>query len=161
MIADLYKVSLDEIIKAGNPSTGEALILKNIALGDMDYKENSVNDLINLAPYLKASILEDLSKKLDINGINISGIVELAKYLNDKNFIDMLEKVECIEKIDFMEKLIPVLSNDSLENVFARILEGRVDYYLIKTLKIYAPYLTSQIEAAVIEGILPREVLYY
>lgn len=161
-IADLFNVSLDELIRSGSPSTSEAHILTNIALGKDVSQNNNINDLINLAPLLKPSLLEKLSDKLSNDGINISGIVELAKYLNDESIVNMLEKVN-IEDADnkFIEKLIPILNNESLENIFAKIIEGKIDYKLIKTLRPYAPYLTNQIEAAVIEGALPYEVLSY
>ena len=161
-IADLFNVSLDELIRSGSPSTSEAHILTNIALVKDVSQNNNINDLINLAPLLKPSLLEKLSDKLSNDGINISGIVELAKYLNDESIVNMLEKVN-IEDADnkFIEKLIPVLNNESLENIFAKIIEGKIDYKLIKTLRPYAPYLTNQIEAAVIEGALPYEVLSY
>ena len=161
-IADLFNVSLDELIRSGSPSTSEAYLLTNIALGKDVSQNNNINDLINLAPLLKPSLLENLSIKLSNDGINISGIVELAKYLNDESIVNMLEKVN-IEDADnkFIEKLIPVLNNESLENIFAKIIEGKIDYKLIKTLRPYAPYLTNQIEAAVIEGALPYEVLSY
>lgn len=90
----------------------------------------------------------------------MSGIVELAKYLNDESIVNMLEKVDLSTADNrFMEKLIPVLNNDSLESIFAKIIDGKLDYRLIKSLRQYAPYLTNQVEAAVIEGALPNEVL--
>ena len=159
-ISDLFNVSLDELIRSGEPSTTEAIILTNIALGNEVKESNNIKDLINLAPLLKPSLLEKLANRLNDDGIDISGIVELAKYLNDESIVNMLEKVD-LNNADneFIEKLIPVLNNDSLETIFARILDGKMDYRLIKTLRPYAPYLTSQIEAAVIEGVLPNEVL--
>ena len=159
-IADLFNVTLDELIRSGEPSNSEALILTNIALGNEVKENNNINDLINLAPLLKPSLLEKLSNKLNDDGIDISGIVELAKYLNDESIVNMLEKVHLSTADNqFMEKLIPVLNNDSLESIFAKIIDGKLDYRLIKSLRQYAPYLTNQIEAAVIEGALPNEVL--
>ena len=159
-IADLFNVTLDELIRSGEPSNSEALILTNIALGNEVKENNNINDLINLAPLLKPSLLEKLSNKLNDDGIDISGIVELAKYLNDESNVIMLEKVHLSTADNqFMEKLIPVLNNDSLESIFAKIIDGKLDYRLIKSLRQYAPYLTNQIEAAVIEGALPNEVL--
>ena len=49
-----------------------------------------------------------------------------------------------------------------LENIISKKdlpIDGKLDYRLIKSLRQYAPYLTNQIEAAVIEGALPNEVL--
>lgn len=159
-IADLFNVTLDELIRSGEPSNSEALILTNIALGNEVKENNNINDLINLAPLLKPSLLEKLSNKLNDDGIDISGIVELAKYLNDESIVNMLEKVDLSTADNqFMEKLMPVLNNDSLESIFAKIIDGKLDYRLIKSLRQYAPYLTNQVEAAVIEGALPNEVL--
>lgn len=159
-IANLFNISLDELIRSGEPSTGEALILTNIATGVEITNNNNIKDIINLAPLLKPSLLEKLSNKLNDDGIDLSGLLELARYLNDESIVKMLEKVDYRDiNNEFIEKLIPVLNNDSLESIFAKILDGKMDYRLIKTLRSYAPYLTSQIEAAVIEGILPLEVL--
>lgn len=64
-IADLFNVTLDELIRSGEPSNSEALILTNIALVNEVKENNNINDLINLAPLLKPSLLEKLSNKLN------------------------------------------------------------------------------------------------
>ena len=57
-IANLFNISLDELIRSGEPSTGEALILTNIATGVEITNNNNIKDIINLAPFLKPSLLE-------------------------------------------------------------------------------------------------------
>ena len=44
-------------------------------------------------------------------------------------------------------------------NVFEKILDGEMDWHLIRILLPYAEYLSSPLEAAVMEGALPWEAL--
>ena len=67
-IANIYEVSLTDLINSGNPTLGEYIILNNIANNNNDVIVNDLKDLENLAPLIKPSILERLSKK----GINFS-----------------------------------------------------------------------------------------
>ena len=60
---------------------------------------------------------------------------------------------------ELLEKLIPILDFGSREAIFHRILDGEIDWHFIKVLLPYADYLTSQIEAAVLAGVLPWEVM--
>ena len=70
-IANIYEVSLTELINSGNPTLGELLILNNIANKKEDVIVSDMKDLENLAPLIKPSILEKLSKNLADDGINI------------------------------------------------------------------------------------------
>ena len=60
---------------------------------------------------------------------------------------------------ELLEKFIPMLNHNSKEAIFQKILDGEMDWHFIKALLPYADYITTQIEAAVVAGALPWEVL--
>ena len=159
LIADIFGVSLDDLINSGEPTRGESLILGNIAIGNSDVIAESVADVVNLAPLLKPSILDKLSIGLNKKGIDISNIVSLAEYLNEDSVIALLENTTFDTISDeLIEKLMPILDEKSKSTIFQKILDGEMDWHLIKSLILYADYMTSQIEAAIIEGAIPWEV---
>lgn len=159
IIADIFQVSLDELISSGEPTRGEAAILESTARGKEAAPEE-VQDLLNLAPYLKPSILTRLSSGLANQGIDISHIVSLAEYLNDDGTAAMLENAG-FEQVSppLLEKLMPLLNNRSRYTVFQKILDGELDWHLIRLIILYSDDCSSQIEAAVVEGALPWEAL--
>lgn len=160
MIAELFHVTLDQLINYGGPTKGESSILKNVANGTDDIIAETITDIVNLAPLLKPSILAKLSHKFAKQGIDISNIVILAEYLNDDAILTLLESASFDTISDeLLEKFIPMLNYDSKEAIFQKILEGELDWHFIKDLLPYAEFLTTQIEAAVVAGALPREVL--
>jgi transcriptional regulator with XRE-family HTH domain len=160
LIADVFGVSLDDLINSGEPTRGESLILGNVALGNSDVIAESVADVVNLAPLLKPSILDKLSAGLSKKGIDISNIVSLAEYLNDDSVIALLENTTFDTISDeLIEKLMPILDEKSKSTIFQKILDGEMDWHLIKSLKPYADYMSDQIEAAIIEGAIPWEVM--
>ena len=159
-IADIFSVSLDELINSGEPTRAELKILGSVADGKKDIAADNINDIIGIAPLLKPSILGKLSDSLSKQGIDISSIVALSEYLNDENVIKLLENVT-LDKVDdvLLEKLMPVLDPKSKATVFQKILDGEMDYRFLSILIEYADYFTSQIEAAVVEGVLPWDAL--
>ena len=160
MIADLFHVTLDQLIGYGEPTHGESLILENVAMGKSDIVAENIADVVNLAPLLKPSILTRLSQQFEKKGIDISNIVVLAEYLNDESVIKLIENVTFDEISDeILEKFVPMLSYESKETIFQKILDGEMDWHFIKVLLPYAGYITTQIEAAVVAGVLPWEVL--
>ncbi|HBL85007.1 MAG: hypothetical protein A2Y17_07240 [Clostridiales bacterium GWF2_38_85] len=160
LIVEIFQVSFDELINSGEPTKGESSILSNIAKGSDDVLIHSISDVISLAPYLKPSILSKIASNFSKQGIDISNIVELAEYLNDESVMKLLENAT-FENIndELLEKLIPFLDEKSKGTVFERILDGDLDWHLLKTLWPYAEFISSQIEAAVLEGGLPDEAL--
>lgn len=160
MIAELFNVTLDQLIGYGEPTKGESSILKNVAKGNADIVAENIVDVVNLAPLLKPSILTKLSHQFEKQGIDISNIITLAEYLNDESVVTLIEKATFDEISDeLLEKFIPMLNHDSKEAIFQKILDGEMDWHFIKALLPYADYITTQIEAAVVVGVLPREVL--
>ena len=158
-IASIFDRTLDELIHAGGASAGEHLILKQVATGKTTMPVENAEELIALAPLLKPSTLAALSKNLEVKGIEISHIIELAEYLNDENVLDLLEKTDYEVSNELIEKLIPLLEDQSHHHLLQKILDGEVDWHLIKSLIPYADYMMELVEAAVIEGVLPWEAL--
>lgn len=159
-IGQIFQVSVEKLIHAGGPTPGEAAILGNIAIGSPLPSVKKAEDVVNLAPLLRPSTLEKLSASLARQGINISALVGLAQYLSDETVTVMLEKADCGQADEeLLEKLMPVLDEESRSTVFEKILAGKMDWHMIRVLLPYARYMTSHIEAAVLEGALPAEVL--
>ena len=160
VIAEMFGITLDRLISCGEPTAGESIILKSVAQGDEDIDAHNVADVVNLAPLLKPSVLAGISAKLEEQGIDISYIVELAEYLNDESVIRLIEKSN-LDGIgdELLEKLVPMLDVGSKDAIFQRILDGKMDWHFINVLLPYAGYMISQIEAAVVDGALPWEIM--
>lgn len=160
MIAELFGITLDKLIGYGEPTTGESSILKNVAKGDADVLAEDIADVVNLAPLLKPSVLTKLSRQFEKKGIDISNIIVLAEYLNDETVVKLIENAAFDEiSVELLEKFVPMLNHDSKEAIFQKILDGEMDWHFIKVLLPYADYITTHIEAAVVDGVLPRDAL--
>ena len=160
LIADIFQVTLDELIGSGEPTRSESRILSGVASGDEAVIAESIEDIVSLAPYLKPSVLTKLASGLLNQGIDISNIISLAEYLNDDGVISMLENAKFEEVgLELLEKLMPFLEAKSKYTVFQRILNGEMDWHLLRPLLLYSEGLDSQVEAAVVEGVLPWEAL--
>ena len=160
MIAEDFSITLDELISSGEPTRGESLILESVAKGDDSVTAESIEDIVSLAPYLKPSILTKLAAGLSRQGIDISNILALAEYLNDESVIDMLEKTsfEAVS-MELLEKLMPFLEPKSKYTIFQKILDGEMDWHLLRPIMMYTEGMESLIEASVVEGALPQEAL--
>lgn len=160
LIAEIFDITLDDLINSGDPTKGESKILSNIAMGNNDIVADDFSDIVNLAPILKPSVLTKLSENFSKQGIDISSIVDLAEYLNDKTVLALLENADfnSLDQ-DLLNRFLPILDNESKSVIFEKILDGEIDWHFIEALLPYADHLTSQIEASVIEGVLPNEVL--
>lgn len=160
-IAQVFGVTLDELINAGEPTKGEAAILEKIAKNE-SIPLGTVSDIVNLAPLLKPSVLDKIADNLMKQGIDfdVINIIKLAEFMNDESILKMLENTDKDElNPELIEKLIPFLDEKSKGKIFEKILEGKLDWHLIITLYPYFDFLNSQIEAAVIEGAIPYEAL--
>ena len=159
-IAEIFDVSLDKLINSGEPTKAESMILESVADGKTDTVVGNIKDIIGVAPLLRPSVLGKLSESLSKQGIDISGVVELAEYLNDDNVVKLMESVS-LDKVDdtLLEKLMPFLDGRSKAIVFQKILDGEINYRFLSIFIEYAEYFTSQVEAAVVEGALPWDAL--
>ena len=162
-IANMFDISLDELIEFGNPTPKEAVILERAAGGqDPSNELNSqcIMDIVNIAPLLKPSVLDKMARGLATHGIDISSIVALAEYINDDAVVELLENAtyETIDE-DLLEKLIPFLDDNSIAIIFQKILDGKLDYRLIRMILPHAGYIYPQVEVAVLYGGLDEKVL--
>ncbi|MDD4125974.1 MAG: helix-turn-helix transcriptional regulator [Eubacteriales bacterium] len=160
LIADIFNITLDDLINSGDPTRGEAVILGEIAAGCDNVSPQSFADIAGIAPLLRPSVIGRLSEGLAGQGVDISNLLALAEYLNDTAVGKLLENVtfDTINE-ELLEKLIPFLDEKSKSTVFQKILDGEMDWHFIRVLLPYAEYMTSQIEAAVIEGLIPWDAL--
>lgn len=158
-IAEIFNITLDELICSGNPTTGETKILKNITTGEETIPVN-IGDVVNLAPLVKPSILNEFADMLNIEKIDISHIVNLVQYLNDENVLRLLKSAayETLNE-EMMEALIPFLDDASKEVIVKKIIGGESDWRLLTAILPYIENMTFILESAVVDGALPKQVL--
>ncbi|MGI6744479.1 MAG: hypothetical protein ACOX4O_12600 [Eubacteriales bacterium] len=89
--------------------------------------------------------------------IDLSAVVALAEYISAHP--EKADEKPLKLDIELLEAIVPMLQNNSIIAIFARILDGDLPSELIKPLIPYAPYLVSQIESAVLLGALEKDVL--
>lgn len=166
-MAEIFGISLGELISQGDPTQAEAAILEAAASEKINEMPDEIygilgisKDLVNIAPLLKASTLDIIASKLSVHGIDISALVSLANYLNSSSF-DALVKNANFDALDpaLLEKLMPLLDNQAKEIIFQKILDGEIDYHLISAMLPYAEYLVQHVEAAVVYGVLDEGAL--
>ena len=162
LLAEVFNVSTGLLIAAGEPTEGEAEILDDILSG-REIKPKRTEDVVNLAPYLKPSILSKLSESMSKNGIDMSSVVSLAEYLNESDSQKLLKAAsfDNIAEMDvaLLEKLLPLLGPFATEVIFDKILSGELDFHYLDSLSV-DDYNISLVEQAVISGVLDDEVFY-
>lgn len=156
LIAEVFGVTLDELISAGDPTRGEADILHTVARGG-EPVTREVSDLIGVAPLLKPSILDRLSAGLSGQGIDISNIVSLAEFLSDERTMALMEGTP-LGAVDpaILARLAPFLTQDARTAILDQVLAGEIDWHILRHLG----FPRSLLEAAVIEGMIPWEALW-
>lgn len=160
IMADIFHITVDTLIHAGEPTESEAHILKQAANGNTDIAADSIDDIVQLAPFLKPSVLDRLATNFKKDGIDISHLVALAEYLNGDTMQSLMDSATiCTADEVLLSMLLPFLDTASKAVIFEKILSHELDWRLIKPLLPHAEYLISQIEAAVMEGALPVETL--
>jgi transcriptional regulator with XRE-family HTH domain len=162
-IADMFDITLDDLIGLGNPTPKEADILERAAGGEdpsNNLNSQCIRDIVNIAPLLKPSVLDKMAKGLAKHGIDISSIVALAEYINDDAVVELLQNAtyETIDE-DLLERLIPFLDEKSIAIIFQKILDGKLDYQLIRMMLPHAEYIYPQVEIAVLYGGLDKRAL--
>jgi transcriptional regulator with XRE-family HTH domain len=162
-IAEVFGVSVDALLNAGGASESEAAILSSVSQNQEIAKElfedkSVIQDIINIAPYLKVSTLSTIAEQLAKHNIDISKIIELSEFMNDESIVKMFENSN-IDKLDdgLLEKLIPFLDNNSIYAIFEKIMNGQNSTKLIKFMRHSVS--DSLIEAAVMQGVLDYSVL--
>lgn len=160
LIAQTLGTTTEELINAGEPSPGELKILNGIANGDA-VDAQDIEDIAGVAPLLRPSALEKLVKNFSAHGIDISYVVKLAEYLNDKSVLSLLEESSPDNlNEELLGKFVPLLDYKSQAAILQRIFDGDLDYHFIRVLLPYSSYyFDSLVEAAVVEGVLPWDAL--
>jgi len=166
LIAEVFEVSVDNLINSGGASNTEKNIISSVASGNEISPEalnnkDALNDIINIAPYLKVSTLSAIAEKLSAHSIDISKILELAEFMNDDSVNKLLENGNIDSPDDeLLEKLLPFLGQDSMFTILDRIMKGENSDKLINIMRPYFQgNLISLVEAAVIQGILDYKIL--
>lgn len=161
-ISEMFNITLDDLIKSGDPTKVEETLLKSDTQPPTEIFENNITeDVVNIAPYLKPSLLEKVAEGLKAHDIDISKLVVLAEYMNDKSVAMLLENTT-FDTLDeeLLEKFVPFLDDESKYKVFEKVLDGELNYNFIKIILPYTnEYMISQIEAAVVYGVLDSTVL--
>ena len=167
LISKEFGVTVDDLIKAGEPTTTEEILLKaDVKKSEIPseiFKSPDISkEVLNIAPLLKPSILEKVAQGFKKHDLDISSLVALAEYLKDDTFIEVLENADfnILDK-NILEKFMPFLDDISKSNLFEKIIDGELDYHF---LEIYLPYVdvfyvATQIEAAIIAGTIDWDAL--
>ena len=160
LIAEVFHITLDELIGSGDPTNGEATILKSVAIGEPTPVAENIRDVVNLAPLLKPSILDKLSASLSAKGIDISNILKLAEFLNSESTVELLKNADFDQASDdLIEQLLPWMDITAQFTIFQKILDGEMDIRLLKPLVARGAIYASLIEYSVVEGALPASAL--
>ena len=160
-IAEIFNLSIDELIGAGAPTDGEQELLKNAALGkDLRSCHCNIHELENIAPLLKPSALDRAIQGFASQGIDISNLASLFSYMSDRGFWELLENSD-YQTIDtaLLEKMLPFMNFSAKISLFDKILRGELDWHFLTVLMKYVRISDSVIEAAVIDGVLDEGVL--
>jgi len=154
-IANVFGVTVDALINAGGASDTETAILSSVSQNQEIAKEvfedkSVIQDIINIAPYLKVSTLSAIAEQLAKHNIDISKIVELSEFMNDESIVKLFQN-SSLDMLDdaLLERLIPFLDKDSLYVVLDRVMNGQNSVKL--PLWDYIDH--SLIQAAWIQGI--------
>ncbi len=155
-LADIFSVTLDDLIAAGDPTEGEQALLREVANGRDATDKVSMASMLGIAPLLKPSTLDQLSKGLGQHGVDISNIIELAEFLSDETTARLIENADFSTlPLGVIEKLAPFLDYEARCAILDAVLFKGADWRLLCPLRISY----SLVEAAVIEGAIPYEAL--
>lgn len=167
LLSEIFNITVDDLIKAGEPTKNEAILLqsdiKQSEIPQEIFQEKTISDdLLNIAALLKPSLLDKIAKGFEKYDIDISRLKNLAEYLSDETFISMLQNAsfDTLDK-DILEKFMPILDDQSRGNIFKKIIDGELNYNFLELIVPYVDpyYFASQVEAAVVYGALPWEAL--
>jgi transcriptional regulator with XRE-family HTH domain len=160
-IAEIFGITIDELIGAGSPTEGEQELLKSAALGrDLRTCHCNVQELENIAPFLKPSVLDRAVQGFAAQGIDISNFVSLFSYMSDRGFWELLSTTD-FKQIDeaLLEKMLPFLNFSAKLSIFDKIIHGEIDWHFLSVLLQHVRISDAILETAVIDGVLDEGVL--
>jgi len=113
-IARIFNISLNDLINSGDPTANEAQILMSAASGSDVPVKYDIKDLINVAPLLKPSVLDRLSRNLRSYGVDLTNLVNLVQYLSDERIYDLIQNAD-INTLSFgiMKTMVKIFQADS------------------------------------------------
>ena len=157
-IANIFGTSVDNLLNAGEASETEAAILNSVTknqeiANEVFADKNAVQDIINIAPYLKVSTLSSIAEQMSKHNIDISKIIELAEFMNDDSIAKLFQNSD-LEKLDddLLEKLIPFLDRDSVYVILGKVMNGENGK---KLLDVMGPYIDQTLfEAMYVQGVM-------
>ena len=158
-LAEIFGVTVDTLIGSGTPSRGEAEILDAVAKGQ-DVSPTNADDVVNLAPLFKPSVLNKLAESLSKQGLSIAALMSLAEYLNETDTGKLMQSASFDSLADtdmnLLEHLMPLLGSYAADTIFQKIIDGELDYHFLDLLGSYS---SSAVEAAVVFGIIDGDAL--
>ena len=172
MIAEMFYITIDNLIYAGEPTENEAELLLGGLSNEIESIGNAPN-VINISPLLNINqaTLEKIAEKFLTKGIDISNIIEFSKSLTENDLIQLYrnETYDTIDE-DLLGKLIPVMNDNARMNIIEQIFDGKVHHRVIIKLLQYEKgsdnfdsYLREELfpllEEAVIYGLIEHEIL--
>lgn len=157
-LSEIFSVTLDDLIAAGEPTAGEQALLRDVVKGQSAKDgEISISSMLGVAPLLKPSTLDQLSRGLGQHGVDISNIIELAEFLSDEATARLIENADFSTlPLGVIEKLAPYLTSSAVNAILDAVLFKGADWHLLEPLRIDR----SLVEEAVIEGAIPWEALF-
>lgn len=154
-LGDALEVDIFVLLQEAGASDEEIAVFTGRVSG-----KSAGNALAGAAPVLAPDTLDAAARSLAVHGIDISAIVELARYLSSDATAALLSDADYDAlNPEMLEHLMPLLDASSKEIIFQKILDGELDYHLIECMLPYSEYLIQQIEAAVVYGVLDEGAL--
>ena len=119
-----------------------------------------MQELENIAPFLKPSVLDRAVQGFAAQGIDISNFVSLFSYMSDKGFWELLSTTD-FKQIDeaLLEKMLPFLNFSAKLSIFDKIIHGEIDWHFLSVLLQHVRISDAILETAVIDGVLDEGVL--
>ncbi|MBB2482418.1 helix-turn-helix domain-containing protein [Bacillus sp. APMAM] len=150
-LASMFEITVDNLLSGGKKDAEEAKkepFIKNIIEGHpkhaahfMNTRTIHINELVDMAPLMKASSLEELTSNVDEDVFSIQHLVELAPFLTEANLNELIKKLNPNGlSISELSHFAPFISNELLVEL-ANITEI-TDF---KELVHFAPFLDEEI----------------
>ena len=147
-IAGTLGVSAETLINAGEAEQNESEILLQKSLPET----LEINEVINIAPLVKPSVLDKLIEPLKNQKIEISHIIALSEYLNAESVDALMEETD-LNKItpELLKYLIPYLNEEYKATIFGQIIDGKLNWSLMEVLSRYMD-VSALLENMFLEG---------
>jgi len=111
-VANVFDTSVDDLLNSGGA----------IEIKDKD----AIQEIIDIAPYLKVSTLSSIAEQLSKHNIDISKLIELSEFMNDESIVKLFQNSD-LDNLDdaLLQRLLPFLDKDSIYVVLERVINGQ------------------------------------